>query len=805
MVGVDPGDRSLAKHGDVYDAAMSRFRRAALTVSRSSAVLLAAGVLTLQGACRAGPAAESRDAAAGSAAARPVVILGLDGADWLAIGPLVRDGKLPGFARLMAVGRTGVMASTPPLISPIIWTTIATGQHPENHGILDFMVDLPGGRQSPVTSTHRLSPALWNLASEAGRRVAFVGWWATWPAEPVRGVMVSDALAPQLARADARLDAGLVSPETATSRVMARVVRPIDLRLEDLSAYVALSRAEFDAARSAGRAPAGRLYENRLAHLATVVASTRSYSAIALDLLRTEHPDVLGVYLEAIDTVSHLFVRDPARGPQAIAQAYRDADALLRQLAEASSPEALVVVCSDHGFYPPGAAIAEDPSDLTGPATAWHRPSGIVAAATAGALSGRASRSHDEGPREIGRIAPVDVVPTVLHAAGLAVPSDMPGRVVTDLLPRDEASRDVRRAPPSPVVPASPATPGTRQTAEALARLQALGYVGAVTTSLARQNLGEILYRRGRLEAAERELRAVLEAQPDNLTAMLWLAKALVGQRRAGEALRVYERAVTLPRGARAAVVEAVDLAIASHRSERARAIVAAARVPHDAVAALAVARGALAEAAGGTVEAERHYRRALDSDPLSLDAAARLLELLVRAGRARDAVPALSAAARTAPDSPQHLALLGEALLASRDGAGAEAVLARALVLAPEGDLVRLALARSQIVQQKAAAAVATLSPSAPSGERDALLGAAHSALGQWGEAARSFQAALDGGPASADVLNGLGWAQMKMGERGRARGTFGRSLALKADQPHIRRLLADLQGAGAPAASSR
>ena len=86
-----------------------------------------------------------------SPGARPIVLVGIDGADWLAIDRLVARGRLPTFARLKQRGRTGILRATPPLLSPIIWTTIATGRRPEDHRVLDFMVDLPSGGQAPVT------------------------------------------------------------------------------------------------------------------------------------------------------------------------------------------------------------------------------------------------------------------------------------------------------------------------------------------------------------------------------------------------------------------------------------------------------------------------------------------------------------------------------------------------------------------------------------------------------------------------------------------------------------------------------
>ena len=48
------------------------------------------------------------------------------------------------------------------------------------------------GEDLPVTSRMRKVKALWNILSDAGRRVDVVGWWATWPPENVNGSIVSD-------------------------------------------------------------------------------------------------------------------------------------------------------------------------------------------------------------------------------------------------------------------------------------------------------------------------------------------------------------------------------------------------------------------------------------------------------------------------------------------------------------------------------------------------------------------------------------------------------------------------------------
>ncbi|HXY41930.1 MAG TPA: alkaline phosphatase family protein [Vicinamibacteria bacterium] len=734
-----------------------------------------------------------RPASAAASTGRRVLLVALDAADWQAIDPLAAAGRLPTLARLSARGSTSTMVATPPLVSPIIWTTIATGRRPEDHRVLDFMVDLPGGGQAPVPSSERKTAALWNVFSDAGRSVGVVGWWATWPAEAVKGTVVSDRVSPQLVRSEMPIERGSVSPPALAGTVAGWLVQATDLRREDLLAYLPLSAAEYDETQDALRNAGGRLYRDPLAHLAAIVASTRSYGRIAEGLVAAGQPDLLLVYLEMIDSVSHLFARDRRRGPGAIARAYEDADALVGRLAARVAPDTWVVVVSDHGFYGPDAGIREDPSDLAGPATAWHRPYGVVAAAEARDLV-KGGPAVPARPRA-GFVTPLDVAPTVLHAAGLPTSREMPGKVVTALLPEEAAARPVVRVDtlerprrPAEAVTLTP-DPAARE------RLQALGYVGAATTSLARLNLGEILYRRGDLDGAERELRAVVEAQPTNLSALLWLAKALGAQGHARSALDVYARALALPGDSGDALVEAVELAAQAKLPDEARRMLAAARAKDRTSAAGAVSRAIAANLDGHAEAAERELRLALSADPTFLPALERLLDLCVASGRATDAVAPLTEAADRLPRSPRHQALAGMALLASADARGAEQRLARAAALAPDASSVRVELARAQLKQGRADAALATLAAVTASAEADALRGAAYSTRREWARAAAAYEAALAAGSATPDLLNALAWARVQLGQKPEAVQLLTRSLALQSGQPEIRKLLAEIQ----------
>ncbi len=149
--------------------------------------------------------------------ARPVLFVGLDGADWELLDDYVASGVMPHLAALAREGRTGVLSTLHPPLSPLVWTTMMTGTSPLEHGILDFTRRHPEtGALEPITSGERLVPAIWNMATGGGRSVAVFGLWATWPAEPVRGLLVADRFSSFTSR-DREPPPGSVYPPEARS------------------------------------------------------------------------------------------------------------------------------------------------------------------------------------------------------------------------------------------------------------------------------------------------------------------------------------------------------------------------------------------------------------------------------------------------------------------------------------------------------------------------------------------------------------------------------------------------------------
>jgi predicted AlkP superfamily phosphohydrolase/phosphomutase/Flp pilus assembly protein TadD len=455
-------------------------------------------------------------ALAGCGGSKPgrVMVLGLDGMDPETIDLLMSEGKLPNFARMRQEGAYAPLESAEPLLSPVIWTTIATGKTPDQHQIGHFVaVNSQTGEQMPVTSSMRRVKALWNIFSAAGKTTDVVGWWATWPAETIRGGIVSDHVAYHFLLEDGVAGAGSSGktyPPGLEARIRPLLRRPQDVTAKELAPFVTVSPEElarpFD-------------FQDALSHFRWAYATADSYSRIGLKLWKEDRPDDLLVYIEATDTTSHLFghlfratglsgelAEQQKRYGQAVEQMYVYADRLVGEFLAARDSRTTLVVLSDHGFEL--GKLQDDPSktrDMRRVSERFHRLQGILY------LYG-----HRVRPRQrLNRPTILDVAPTLLALNGLGKGADMPGRVLTEA---------VEGPVPSPVptwetggAPApGAAVADSRVDPEVLKKLQSLGYIGAKSPTGAR-NLAAMHFQAGRYaEAAAAYAKLVQETPKDS-------------------------------------------------------------------------------------------------------------------------------------------------------------------------------------------------------------------------------------------------------------------------------------------------
>ena len=614
-----------------------------------------------------------------------VIVLGLDGMDPQTVDLLMSEGKLPNFARLRQEGAYGRLETSRPILSPIIWTTIATGKTPDQHGIGHFVAVNPQtGEDLPVTSRMRRVKALWNILSDAGRRVAVVGWWATWPPENVNGAIVSDHTCYHFLFSDGAQ--GAKDPVTTThppelqAEIAPLVRRPADVTPAEAAAFVNVPADEF--ARPFD-------FKDELSHFRWALATADTYRRIALHLWKTERPDVLFAYIEATDSTAHLFghlfraegltgelAAQQARYGQAVEAMYRYADGILGDFIQAMDGSTTLAVLSDHGFEL--GALPDDPSktrDMRRVSERFHRIEGILY------LFGRGVRPH--GRIDGAKI--LDVAPTVLTLAGLARATDMPGRILSEALDVDPEPVAVATYETGDRVAAAPAADAAVDPA-IMERLKSLGYLGTETSPQGARNLAAMNFEAGRYQEAADGFEKLLKDKPDDAGLHASLAGALGALGRYDESLRHLNEAIRLePLNAEAYHNRAV---IYERKGNPAAAITeyrtALRYDPQYAPSKEALAR--LGATAGSEPKSDAEKLAAALADRASRTA---------RRGDYAEAMKILAEAARIAPRSALVQQYRANVAYLMGDKPTARAALERALELEPDNALYRENLKR--------------------------------------------------------------------------------------------------------------
>lgn len=240
-----------------------------------------------------------------------VLVVGVDGASWNALDPLLAAGELPAFAALVARGATAELDTVEPVISPVVWTSIATGRSPRAHGVSGF---LTSRRQLRV-------PTVFERLAAAGLRVGLYEWLVTWPPPALPGGFV----VPGWLRRD-----GATWPADAFAR-----------------AGVAPFVVDYAAVYS------------RDAHVAGIREEIARRAATWLALARAYDVEVGALTFYAADRTSHRFWREAypdgdGAAPPAPGSLLREVlvglDRALGELAASLGPEDSLLVVSDHGF-----------------------------------------------------------------------------------------------------------------------------------------------------------------------------------------------------------------------------------------------------------------------------------------------------------------------------------------------------------------------------------------------------------------------------------------------------------------------
>lgn len=356
---------------------------------------------------------------------KKVLVIGWDAAEWKVIMPLIQQGKMPALSRLMSRGVHGKLQTLDPPLSPMLWTSIATGFRADTHGIGGFIEPTPDGENlRPVTSTSRKVKAIWNILNQEGYKSNVVAWWPSNPAEPINGVMVSNLyqIATKPLNEEWEMPKGTIHPEELSETMKGFRIHPHQINMEQAQAFLPNIKTD-EALRS----------DPRTTSVLRTMANAGTIHSATCHLLENSDWDFTAVYHDAIDHFSHIAMRYfPPRRPEipekdfedykdVVEAAYLFHDRMLaRMMSLIDEENTTVLLISDHGFHCDHQRPLYIPKEPSGPAVE-HSPFGVFVMAGPGI--------KNDG-RQISGLSVLDITPTLLHHMELPVGKDMEGKVL---------------------------------------------------------------------------------------------------------------------------------------------------------------------------------------------------------------------------------------------------------------------------------------------------------------------------------------------------------------------------------------
>jgi tetratricopeptide (TPR) repeat protein len=593
-----------------------------------------------------------------------VLALAWSAVEWGVVHPMLDRGELPHLASLVEAGVSGPLTTLPPLLLPIVATTVASGFHPPAHGVLAPSERRPdGGGVQPVGARSWTRPALWQTLTHAGKKTAVVNWPATmpatqWPDSAGTGIVIDErfALAEGKSFEAWPLPLDAVTPHRLRDVMRDLRVHPADIGAGELSALLG------------GLDGIDGKTDPRPARLAASLARTASVHAAATHVAETEDWDLLLVHYPLIADVWRDLAGiadDTARYARAATGACRLLDVMLGRLLELAGADTDVFIIGPAGWRRSGLAMGDADEHS-------------MAAYDGGLLVARGEGIKRDALFH--RAAAVDIAPTLLACFGLVAPGD--GQVLTELF--------VDGAPATQPVPPLPVRDAMAAAEDAdLSAAQKKALTDDALTRL--RNLADAYLALHHWDDAAAVLARALAIAPDDYASHLKRGRILLLR-------RDWDGAQTHARAALALQPDQPwgDLLLGSIHAARGDGAKAG---PHldrayalgGALATVNLPLGWAAIMVGRWRDAQKAFRAALASDPNMAEAHTGLGVSLQGEGRGEDAETSLRRAIALSYDNAVAHFHLGQ-ILAGR-GARQEAVSA-----------LRLALAQNPQMQEAAA-----------------------------------------------------------------------------------------------------
>ncbi|RJQ16217.1 MAG: hypothetical protein C4560_09780 [Nitrospiraceae bacterium] len=258
-----------------------------------------------------------------------VIVIGLDGGTLDLIDPWMSAGHLPNLKKISGSGVKAPLRSVILPFTPQAWSSFMTGVNPGVHGIFGFK-EIKQGTYGFQFVNHKKMRVknIWNLLSEAGKKVISINIPMTYPPEPINGVMISGMDAPGA-------ESEFVYPAELKKEIF-NIAPGYTIHLHVGAGYL-----DSDSKRRAGLKGLMDMVENR--------------EKIVLHFLEKYEWDFFAVNFAATDQVQHHYweyMNKESEFKDAVLRIYKRVDEAVGRITRKLDDRTTLFIMSDHGAGP---------------------------------------------------------------------------------------------------------------------------------------------------------------------------------------------------------------------------------------------------------------------------------------------------------------------------------------------------------------------------------------------------------------------------------------------------------------------
>lgn len=277
------------------------------------------------------------------------LLIGLDGATFSILDPLMESGGMPNLKQLVESGVRAELNTVIPALTPPAWTSLMTGRSPGSHGIFDFLrFELrSGSRQLRVLDSDDVAvPTIWSLLARERLKATVLNFPMTFPARGVDGSVVPGWVPWRHLRL-------ACSPKTLYQRLVDAIP---GFNPKELAMDMALEERALEGCHSEED------YENLIQ---LHIRRERQWFEVARFLMRQEPADLTAILFDGVDKLQHFcwrfldrnsFPSNPSplesRVRELCLEYFAEVDRFVGELVSMAGSNASVVIASDHGFGP---------------------------------------------------------------------------------------------------------------------------------------------------------------------------------------------------------------------------------------------------------------------------------------------------------------------------------------------------------------------------------------------------------------------------------------------------------------------